>query len=262
MEGLKDLKAGEWHREMSPGRNLGCFPTFITVATSEIQMPGMYRSLIFIVCSLFSFIQLFAQRTIVGKVSDCKGEPLAGATIIIKGTDIGMLSDENGFYRIELSKKLDGRRQALIFKFFGTKTQQVFIKGRDTINVQLDYVPVQSGPFIYGNRLEKYVYVPPPEPSAPGVEPRRIVGRVTGLGKVALYRASIRVKGTDLRVMANRAGYYSIELPENLKQRKLTFIFSHSETKTKAVKIKDKYKNRVNVTLEYLLPYSIEDPCK
>jgi len=81
--------------------------------------------------------QLFAQRTIVGKVTDCEGEPLQGATIQIKGANIGTSADEDGFYRIEIPKEFDTRRRALVFDYSGTKTKTIKIKDKDTINVKL-----------------------------------------------------------------------------------------------------------------------------
>jgi hypothetical protein len=78
-----------------------------------------------------------AQRTIVGKVTDCEGEPFAGATIFIKGTYLGTAADENGFYRIEMPKKLEVSKQVLIFEYLGTETTTVKIADQDTINVIL-----------------------------------------------------------------------------------------------------------------------------
>jgi len=97
----------------------------------------MYRSIIFIVCGFFSLSQLFAQRTIVGKVTDCEDEVLAGATVEIKGSTIGLAVDENGFYRIEIPKELDTDKRALIFNYYGMESKEIRIKGKDTINVKL-----------------------------------------------------------------------------------------------------------------------------
>lgn len=97
----------------------------------------MYRSIIFIVCGFFSLSQLFAQRTIVGKVTDCEDEALTGATVEIKGSTIGVAADENGFYRIEIPKALDTDKRALVFSYYGSETQKIKIKDKDTINVKL-----------------------------------------------------------------------------------------------------------------------------
>ncbi|RYE00401.1 MAG: hypothetical protein EOP54_00425 [Sphingobacteriales bacterium] len=108
----------------------------------------MYRSLMLIVCSLLFLSQLFAQRTIVGTVTDCEGEWLAGATIEIKGAAIGVTADENGFYRIEIPKALDTDKRALVFSYYSTTTQKIKIKDKDTINVKLKEYS------IYNNELE------------------------------------------------------------------------------------------------------------
>lgn len=101
----------------------------------------MYRVLLFIVCSLFSLSQLFAQRTIVGKVTDCEGEPLLGATIMIKGYGVGALANEQGFYRIEIPKEYDNNKLILMFSALGTVMKKVKAKGVDTLNVKLEQHP-------------------------------------------------------------------------------------------------------------------------
>lgn len=93
----------------------------------------MYRHLVIIIGSLFSIGQLFAQRTIVGKVTDCDGEPLQGAIIQIKGTNSGTLTDENGFYQIERALK----EQCLVFSSFDLITEEIKVSEQDTINVTL-----------------------------------------------------------------------------------------------------------------------------
>lgn len=115
----------------------GVFQLLYLLVHLKYKMPGMYRSLVFIICSLFSLSQLFAQRTIAGKVTDCEGEPLTGATIIIKGTHSGTAADENGFYRIEIPKELEVHGVNLIFEFYGMESNEAGIKDRDTINVTL-----------------------------------------------------------------------------------------------------------------------------
>jgi len=45
-----------------------------------------------------------AQRTVTGKVTDEQGEPLIGATVLVKGTTSGAVSDVNGVYKVNVSK--------------------------------------------------------------------------------------------------------------------------------------------------------------
>ena len=75
----------------------------------------------------------FQVRTITGKVVDENGEPIPGASISIKGTANGTLSDSNGNYT--LPNVPDGT--TLVYSFIGTKTQEIVISGRTSINVTL-----------------------------------------------------------------------------------------------------------------------------
>ena len=41
-----------------------------------------------------------AQRTISGRVNDPKGEPMVGASVVVKGTTTGVTTDLDGQYRL------------------------------------------------------------------------------------------------------------------------------------------------------------------
>ena len=69
-----------------------------------------------------------------GVVKDKKGHPLPGVTVLIKGTMMGVVTDENGDYSIELPDSKDIR---LIFSFIGMKAQEVAYTGQKEINVTL-----------------------------------------------------------------------------------------------------------------------------
>ena len=57
---------------------------------------------------------IYAQRTtITGTVSDEKGSPLTGATVQVKGTNMGTITDVNGKYSIEVP----GSNSILVFSF-------------------------------------------------------------------------------------------------------------------------------------------------
>ncbi|MEO7046055.1 MAG: carboxypeptidase-like regulatory domain-containing protein, partial [Ferruginibacter sp.] len=54
---------------------------------------------------VFFIIPVFAQNRIVsGKVTDDKGDPISGASIILKGTTRGTLADASGNFQISVSK--------------------------------------------------------------------------------------------------------------------------------------------------------------
>jgi len=71
------------------------------------------------------------KRKVTGKITDDYGEVI-GASIAVKGTNTGTISDLNGNFSIEVS---DG--QVLIFSFTGYVPQEITINGQTTLNVQM-----------------------------------------------------------------------------------------------------------------------------
>ena len=70
---------------------------------------------------------------IKGRVVDETGNPLPGATILIHGTSIGVATDADGRYTI--NAKPD---DVLVFSFVGYKEEVLPLKGKTTMNVQLN----------------------------------------------------------------------------------------------------------------------------
>ena len=84
-----------------------------------------------------AFSSLLAQqqtREITGTVTDSKGQPIPGASIVVKGTTTGQNSDINGKFR--LTVPADAR--TLVISFVGTKPQEIDIAGRITVSVQME----------------------------------------------------------------------------------------------------------------------------
>ncbi|MCF8371374.1 MAG: TonB-dependent receptor [Bacteroidales bacterium] len=73
------------------------------------------------------------KKTVKGTVSTETGETLPGVNIIISGTSFGTTSDIYGNYSIEV----DGEDAILIFSFIGYNSQEVSVKGKETINIVL-----------------------------------------------------------------------------------------------------------------------------
>jgi TonB-linked SusC/RagA family outer membrane protein len=74
------------------------------------------------------------QNIVRGTVSDGKGNPIPGATIIIKGTTIGVTTDLNGNYVFENVPP----QSVMLVSFIGCKTQEIVIGNRAQINVTLE----------------------------------------------------------------------------------------------------------------------------
>ena len=78
-------------------------------------------------------IGAFGQQTVKGIVRNADDDtPIPGVTVMVKGTDVGTISDINGNYKIDVPKDKD----FLVFSYIGMKTKEVEITGSE-INVSL-----------------------------------------------------------------------------------------------------------------------------
>ena len=75
---------------------------------------------------------ILEMHEVKGKVSDEKGDPLPGVSIVLKGSSRGVITDGNGEYRILLSKT---DHVILLFSFIGKRTKQVEYLGRGDLNI-------------------------------------------------------------------------------------------------------------------------------
>ncbi len=83
----------------------------------------------------FGLSAIFAQtRTITGTVTGSDdGMPVPGASVFVKGTTVGTVTQGNGTYSISVPQDA----QTLVVSFVGMQTQEVAIAGKSVINVAL-----------------------------------------------------------------------------------------------------------------------------
>lgn len=74
------------------------------------------------------------QIVVKGIVTDTKGETLPGVSIKLKGSTIGVTTDIDGRYTINVSDK----SSVLVFTYIGYITQEQTVKERTTLNVKLE----------------------------------------------------------------------------------------------------------------------------
>ena len=73
-------------------------------------------------------------QKITGTITDGKtGEPLPGVTVMVEGTSIGVASNMDGYYSIEVPQG----GSVLVFSYIGFVTEKVNIEGRASIDVKL-----------------------------------------------------------------------------------------------------------------------------
>jgi hypothetical protein len=83
----------------------------------------MKKQLLLIAALVAASTLLSAQKTIVGTVKNDKGEALVGASISIKGTQMGVLTNVDGQFSLVLPQKMD----TLVFSFVGHDTKEVVV---------------------------------------------------------------------------------------------------------------------------------------
>ncbi|MEO9004544.1 MAG: TonB-dependent receptor [Ginsengibacter sp.] len=112
--------------------------TTIQEAVAEIRMPVATV----IIMLLFTFTaqwlsalpsKNFQQNIVTGRVVNSNGEPLAGVSITVKGTNVGTSTDGQGKYSIEVS-----RNGTLVFSYVGYTTKEESVDGRSNIELVMD----------------------------------------------------------------------------------------------------------------------------
>ncbi len=77
--------------------------------------------------------EILLDRNLTGIITDERGEPLPGVSIIVKGTQRGTISNANGTYSISLP---DGEA-SLIYSFVGYLNQEIVVTNQTTLDIEL-----------------------------------------------------------------------------------------------------------------------------
>jgi len=92
------------------------------------------KKIILLFCLIISFSVAFAQqKSVTGRVTDEANDPVPGATVVVKGTSIGTITDAVGNFKIKISESSN----VLTIAFIGFESQDVDIKGKSTVDVKL-----------------------------------------------------------------------------------------------------------------------------
>jgi len=90
----------------------------------------------FLALMLFIGLQVtFAQRTITGKVTNAEDKStIPGATVLVKGTTVGAITDANGKYTLTVPAD----REYLLISFVGMKTVEIKLGVENVVDVELE----------------------------------------------------------------------------------------------------------------------------
>lgn len=127
------------------------------------------------------------QKTITGKVTDSSGEPLPGATVMVKNTTIGTITDADGNYSLSNVSN----DATLVFSFVGMETQEINVGNRTRIDVTLQEESVALEEVVavgYGTTSRKNLTTSISKVSTEGITkaaisnmPQLLLGRAAGL---------------------------------------------------------------------------------
>jgi len=96
-----------------------------TIAKRTLKTFGFFTVLMIAFLSTNTLQAQSSERTVTGVVNSLDG-PVMGASIVLKGTAIGIFSDENGEFTFP--EKLN-ENDVLVISYLGYKTGEVKIKG-------------------------------------------------------------------------------------------------------------------------------------
>ena len=74
------------------------------------------------------------RNEVMGKVMDKFGTPLPGVSVLIKGTTLGVATDVNGLFKLELPKM---ENMILVFSFMGMESQEVRYTGQKDLKIYM-----------------------------------------------------------------------------------------------------------------------------
>ena len=94
------------------------------------------KKLLFLIAPVLLVILAFRPDnsfTLSGKVTDDKGNPVAAASVIIKGTTSGTSTATDGTYKLTVTKA----NSTIVFSALGYDTKEIKLKGQTTLDITL-----------------------------------------------------------------------------------------------------------------------------
>lgn len=118
------------------------FLVSLLFASNKDKMPGNEES------------KLILAIDVSGKVSDEKGEGIPGVNVLVKGSNMGTVTDVEGRFNLQV----ENENSILVFSSIGFVTQEIVVGNRQTINVSLEPDITQLGEVVvvgYGTQRKQ-----------------------------------------------------------------------------------------------------------
>ncbi len=158
--------------------------------------------LMLVMCSAMA---LFAQRSVTGKVTDEKNVPLIGASVLVKGTSTGTVTDVEGNYTVEIP----AGATALVFSYTGYDTQEIVLGTSNVVDVTMaSGVTLQDVVVVgYGTQSQRFKVQSVAQVGAEKLQNRPLVGpqellqgqaagvQMVSNGGIIGSNATVRIRG-------------------------------------------------------------------
>ena len=95
---------------------------------------SVLHRLMFLALMVLCTSSAFAQKQVSGTVVDAAGEPIIGASVIVKGTSTGTVTDLDGNFIIKNTPE----NANLLISYVGYRNQTISVAGKTQINVTLE----------------------------------------------------------------------------------------------------------------------------
>ena len=95
---------------------------------------NVLRRLMFLALMAICTSGVFAQKQVSGTVVDAAGESVIGASVMVKGTSTGTITDFDGKYSLNNVPE----NASLVFSYVGFRNQTLAVAGKSQINVTLE----------------------------------------------------------------------------------------------------------------------------
>src|SRR4029078_13227100 len=92
------------------------------------------KKFIFLVTLIFSLLFAVGQnRTITGKITDEKGSPLANASVVVKGTNLGTSTSANGSFTLSVPPNAS----TIVASYVGLGDKEITLTGETNYAINL-----------------------------------------------------------------------------------------------------------------------------
>lgn len=172
---------------------------------------------------------LSSEKEIKGKVTGPNGDPVSGASIIVKGKTVGTITDSEGNYELEL----ENENETVVFIMVGFEKIQIPVKEKNRIDVQF-----KEEKTVHVNTFSTKTFTNEKE------NKHKVSGTVIDERGDPIPGVNILVKDKSVGTISNIKGKYLIELDDKNE----TLVFGGEGYKWKQVIVNEK--NEINVTLE------------